>query len=490
MNVYLTTQQEYTIREAILNGRDYIVVPVTMMVEGVHQGSQGSLLHTAEELGKIPESWNGIPVTVGHPAVEGKFVSANSPEVLEQWAVGIIFNTIMNDVRLKSEAWFEKTKLQKYENLKDRINNGELIEVSVGVFSEDEIIEGVWNNERYIAIARNLRPDHLAILPNGTGACSIADGCGIRTNSKNMKDEEALKQLKQKGYVISELSVNESLLKLVEKIRAFIYQMDSDSVWYYVEDIEENSVIYSKSGKDIDSKLYKQGYAITADEKVTFVGDPIEVVRKVDYVTVQANENTEIKRTRKITNLKKEEQIMAEVKCTPCVAKKVNELIANASTNFAETDREWLETLEEAQLDRMVPKAAEPLVVNKETKITPEMAVNALKTGLKGEEDFINLMPANMQEQMRSALKLHSDHKSSLIDGILANTEEGTWTKEELGVYEVEKLEKIAKTAKVNQPEIQANYSGMSAGRNIHDNKAQDEVPAMEPTGITFNKKS
>ena len=78
MNVYLTTQQEYTTREAILNGREYIVVPVTMMVEGVHQGSQGSLLHTAEELGKIPESWNGIPVTVGHPAVEGKFVSANS----------------------------------------------------------------------------------------------------------------------------------------------------------------------------------------------------------------------------------------------------------------------------------------------------------------------------------------------------------------------------------------------------------------------------
>lgn len=485
MNIYEATIQEYVIREETLNGRQYIVVPVTMMMEGVHTGSHGALLHTAEELGKIPESWNGIPVTVGHPVIDGQPVSANSPSILEAWCIGIVFNTIMNDNRLKSEAWLEKTKLQNHENLNDRIANGEIIEVSVGVFSEDEIVEGKWHNESYVAVARNLRPDHLAILPNLTGACSVEDGCGIRTNSKNMKNEEALKQVKQLGYVISQLAVNQSLLALVEKVRSFVYQMDNDTAWYYVEDIEENSVIYSKSGKDIDSKLYKHGYAITADGNVTFVGEPIEVKRKVEYETVQTNEDTGINKS-KITNFKKEDQNMSDNKCTPCVAKKAGELIANKAVNFVETDREWLETLEEAQLDRMVPKTVEPTVVEKQMPITPEMAVNALKSGLKGEEDFIALMPTNMQEQMRSALKLHSDHKLSLVDGILANTDEGVWTKEELNAYEVGKLEKIAKTAGVRTNDVQANYSGMGAGSNIRTN-AQEEVPPMAPAGITFN---
>lgn len=497
MITYETTQKEYTVTEATLHGRSYIVVPVTMMVEGVHQGSHGALLHTAEELGKIPESWNGIPVTIGHPTVEGSPVSANSPSVLEEWAVGIVFNTIINDTRLKSEAWLDKEKLQRNVNLSNRIANGEIIEVSVGVFSEDELVEnGVWHNESYTAIARNLRPDHLAILPNQTGACSIADGCGIRINSKSMKDEEAVKQLKQQGYIVSELVVNESLLKLVEKVRSFVYQMDNDTTWHYVEDIEDNCVIYSKSGKDIESKLYKQGYAITANDKVTFVGDPVEVVRKVDYETVQTN-NAVIKRIRKITNFKKEE-VMENEKCTPCIEKKATELITNESTQFTEKDRGWLETLEEIQLDKMIPKEMTPEEKKKiedglkakmkvNATITPEMAINALKDALKGQDDFINLMPTNMQEQTRSALRLFQERKESLIESILTNTEDGTWTKEELGVYEVEKLEKIAKTAGVKQTTSPFNYSGMAAGTSIQDN-AKDDVPLMAPVGITFNK--
>lgn len=78
MQTYTSTNKEYEVREETLNGREYVVVPVTMMVEGVHSGSKGPLLHTSEELGKIPESWNGMPVTVDHPVVEGLPVSAHS----------------------------------------------------------------------------------------------------------------------------------------------------------------------------------------------------------------------------------------------------------------------------------------------------------------------------------------------------------------------------------------------------------------------------
>ena len=205
---------------------------------------------------------------------------------------------------------------------------------------------------------------------------------------------------------------------------------------------------------------------------------------------------------------------MSDAKCTPCVAKRVNALIANAETQFEETDREWLETLEEIQLDKFIPVMAKPsgtqaltpaeiaklspaelakwkkehaaFMQGNETTITPEMAVNALRDGLKGENDFINLMPKAMQEQTRSALRLFEERKTSLIDGIIANTEQDTWTKEELAVYEVEKLEKIAKTAGVKHAEVQVNYSGMGAGANLHDNAFAKDVPLMAPAGIEF----
>jgi hypothetical protein len=488
MQVYLTTQKEYTVREETLKGKTYVVVPVTMMVEGVHQGSHGALLHTAEELGKIPASWNGIPVTIGHPTVEGTPVSANSPEILEEWSLGIVFNTIMNSNKLKSEAWLEKDKLETNENLNSRISNGEIIEVSVGVFSEDEVAEGTWNNEQYVAIAKNLRPDHLAILPNQTGACSIADGCGIRTNqnTKIMDVSKTINELKQAGYFIPSIVVNseKGMMETIDALRELVRTKNvsssetSDNYKYcYLVEVFDSYLIYEESTSS-GYAYYKQNYQSNVSTKAfEFVGEPVEVERKVEYETVQTNNDTGIKRQRK-SNLKKEE-IMANEKCTPCIAKKVGELIANASTHFVEEDRAWLETLEEAQLDKMTPKASQ-----KET-ITPEMAVNALK--LNAEEDYIKLMPEPMQGQFRSALKVFADRKASLIDSIITNTEAGTWTKEELQDYQVEKLEKIAKTAGTKENLQANNFTVFGAGSTSLQNNVN--VPLLEPAGITFETK-
>jgi hypothetical protein len=112
-----------------------------------------------------------------------------------------------------------------------------------------------------------------------------------------------------------------------------------------------------------------------------------------------------------------------------------------------------------------------------------------LKEGLKTDEDWLKIMPSKTQEQMRSALKLHEDRKQALIQGILDNTEKDVWSKEELEVYEVEKLEKLAKTAGVKQEVAPLNYAGMAAGAGtkIQDN-AQDDIPLMAPAGIEFTK--
>jgi len=156
-----------------------------MMKEGVHSGSHGPLLHLSDELGRFTGAWNGIPVTIQHPEREGGYVSANSPDVIEQEKVGVVYNTLMDGGDLKSEVWFDEAKLQQIspETLRAIINRRPL-DVSVGVFTDDEESTGIWNGEEYSAIARNHRPDHLAVLPGAQGACSWADGCGIRLNKK------------------------------------------------------------------------------------------------------------------------------------------------------------------------------------------------------------------------------------------------------------------------------------------------------------------
>jgi hypothetical protein len=189
INVHFKEQTGYIPEFKEWDNRQHIIIPVVMMVEGVHNGNHGPVFHSIEELGRFVESWNGRPVTISHPKVDDKFVSANSPDVLSKWSVGHIFNTQVEDNKLKAEVWLdiERLKIVSPETFA-KIQNGTTIEVSLGIFTENEDIEGDWNGEAYLAVAHNYRPDHLALLPGEVGACSINDGCGLRVNVVTTSD--------------------------------------------------------------------------------------------------------------------------------------------------------------------------------------------------------------------------------------------------------------------------------------------------------------
>lgn len=182
-NIESILVNNYKVKIKNYEGRKHMVVPVVMMVEGVHSGSKGAIYHSEEELSKNIQSWNGIPVTIGHPKNDKGYISANSPEVV---SVGKIFNTCYSG-KLKAEAWIdiEKIGAQSMEAL-EYIKQGKALDVSVGVFSDDIEVNGRWgvDEESYVAKATNYRPDHLALLPGESGACSWNDGCGIRVNRR------------------------------------------------------------------------------------------------------------------------------------------------------------------------------------------------------------------------------------------------------------------------------------------------------------------
>jgi len=191
----------YEIREETHQGKKYMVVPVVMMTSDVHSGSHGPLLHLAEDLGKFPASWDGIPISIQHPQENGNIVSANQPHIIDNQVVGKVFNTRMDEGKLRAEAWIDQDAIQRISPEAFKyIQEGKPLDVSVGVFTEDEYSTGDYNGKHYEGIARNHRPDHLALLPGGTGACSWATGCGIRANaSEGDKMQTNIGRLKYDG---------------------------------------------------------------------------------------------------------------------------------------------------------------------------------------------------------------------------------------------------------------------------------------------------
>jgi hypothetical protein len=182
-------------RQEEWNGRQYLVVPLTMLVPGVLQGSKGPLLYPAEEVKKSPDDWNHIPIVVYHPMKDGKPVSARSPSILSKYGVGFVFHSRTDSKGvLKGEGWLDVEATRRVDkSVLDSVQLGKPIELSTGLFVDDEPApEGaIFNDHRgqrkYVGIARNYKPDHLAILPSGKGACSLADGCGVLINEAAME---------------------------------------------------------------------------------------------------------------------------------------------------------------------------------------------------------------------------------------------------------------------------------------------------------------
>lgn len=179
------------VRTETLDGREYLVFPGALITEGVHNGSCGPLYYPADEIQRGALAWNHKPILVQHPQLNGKPASSCDPRVLERQRVGFLLNTEWKG-KLRSELWVDKAKLGRVSpEALTRIQANQTMEVSTGLYTTDDPTPGTWNGEDYTAIARNHLPDHLALLPDRRGACSVKDGAGApRWNQRNEDSED------------------------------------------------------------------------------------------------------------------------------------------------------------------------------------------------------------------------------------------------------------------------------------------------------------
>lgn len=170
------------IRTALHEGREHIVVPVTALMQGVIHAVNAptSEFVPLSTLSIAPQGWNGRPTVHGHPVRNGKQVSANDPDILAAHGFGQIFKSRLEGDRLLMEAWVDPIRAAAVggDKFVARLQSGDPIEVSVGAYVTTEQREGDYQGKPYKAVWKEIVPDHLAFLPNGTGACSIEMGCG------------------------------------------------------------------------------------------------------------------------------------------------------------------------------------------------------------------------------------------------------------------------------------------------------------------------
>jgi hypothetical protein len=190
------------VREEELQGRAHLVAPVVLVKSMVLGEGPGAELLPGEEIVNSAERWlwEGRPVTIDHPMLNGQWASAGLLQAAEDSQIGTLRNVKADQqnmaVRLLGEAWIDVQLAQRLEKGVEVMNRlsqfkeasvppgTRPIEVSTGYWAELEQKGGVMNGRQYHGIERNIVPDHLAVLPDGIGKCSLADGCGLpRLNS-------------------------------------------------------------------------------------------------------------------------------------------------------------------------------------------------------------------------------------------------------------------------------------------------------------------
>lgn len=262
-------------RYELLDGKRYLVVPAVMATEGVHNGSEGPLYYSKSELGKNPEAWNHKPVVIYHPTLNGEGISACNPSVVKNQGVGILFNTGF-DGRLKTEVWLDMPKLKTVDNrVHTSVQNNEMVEISTGLFNDPDMTPGEWNGEKYNGSVKGIVPDHLAILPDQIGACSIKDGAGLLRNADNSSELSYEDLRTQLRILLKEMHEREEEVEGEDSYYDYFY--------CYVCDIFQTYAVY-----EADGNLYSIKYKIK-DGRVSLSGQQEPVYRKVTYITASGD---------------------------------------------------------------------------------------------------------------------------------------------------------------------------------------------------------
>lgn len=417
---------------------EYIVTPVRMLKEGVLNGSLGPIFYPQKLIDSKPEIWNQMPIVINHPKKDGQYVSARQPSVLEASSVGFVFNTEGKDGNLDAEAWFAVNRLKSISiETYDKIRLGEKVEVSTGLDLDRLAVNGEYNGVEYHSTASNFRPDHLAILLDEKGACSIPD-CGLNVNKRSKEEVNSnlalqlLQKVAMRLGVVGNSSPKESkqeetvdMSKLTEKQRKEL-----------VDNIIGNCSCGDKDGAQVFTEESREVLNSFEDEQLNKLHSHFELA---------ANHRKVAEASQKGFDLAFEED---GVKYT------VNE------------EGKLVKTVEKTP-----DKAGEGNVVNKDIKPTIK--------------EYLDNAPSELKQLIVPALNYQNKRRTEIVEKILANSR-NKWGKEKLESMDMEDLEAVLGLIDDGQdsysPQSYLGAPGLAANMGPAEREDLLESPELEYT--------
>ena len=521
MRIFVNRSVGSILREETINGRRHVVVPMVPLRVGVHQGvtadmEPGAATYYPEtSLRASTPRLEGIPVTVMHPAAEGQLVSAHSPQG-QSFVVGWVTTPRFVNGHPYAEAVIDYERLSSSSpQTLEMLQTGSPMDVSVGISgAQAQEASGLWNGETYNEVLSDIEFDHVALLPGRRGACSWADGCGVRVNVCGCTDQQETSEHKEEPTmnlktILTTLLRRPSepsaptapvnpLAALADRI---IADMDNDFaatdrdfllglsekqlVWLANEvslsDIERQLSIFVNS---LDTPQYinyyrdaypQAGYFIYETQvrnAMTGVTTARQLYKRTFEVAAETGKVTIADDAQAVTEQRTYVPVAPSTANTqPCQTNEGNgsmskdqiiaNLIACDRTPFSEANRPALSTLDESTLKLLhadnfkgkveAPPAAPPVAPTVANAQPPAPEAPKAKTV----QEYLDAAPPEIRDVLGEAYADREASKANLIEQLVAN--KAPFTKEELQAKNLPELRKLGLMAKID---VAPDYSG------------------------------
>lgn len=275
------------IRRETYNGKPHFVVPSYTLPENV---VMNDILYPAEEIDAHYKGLEGTLAPLGHPTLDGQFVSAMSAEGINAGHIGA-FNRNVQKVgnRIYLEKWIDievanstakgKRVIERLEAL-ERGDTTQPIHTSVAIFIERIAAA---SNAGYKWIAKFIQMDHDAILLDEPGAATPEQGVGLMVNAD---DAKAL-------HVNTGALVGESYRDKERRLQAMAKKQFPGIEWLYVADFTDTHAVIVKDGATFMHAYNAEGFAIEGTEvKEQSFWTPVVNWAKKVFATAGASSTT------------------------------------------------------------------------------------------------------------------------------------------------------------------------------------------------------
>ncbi|MDX0623056.1 hypothetical protein GOD36_25800 [Sinorhizobium medicae] len=325
------------VRKEKRNGRDVVIVPSATLPDNI---IMNGIMYPADEIEKSYVSLNRTPAPLGHPTINGKFVSARDPEGINLGYIGAwnenvrrengrVFLDKVIDVEVANRSPGGKEVLAAIEK-------GEPVHTSTGLIAN---LEAVSNASDHKHIARNIQFDHDAILLNESGAATPEQGVGMLVNANG--EQEEIEVINSSLTEEADREIDWAGTRLVEALR----RRENIGIWDKVKAAIMEAVgsgrVPSTNRKEDDMPVSDEQFKSLSDEVKTLsesmakIGDTIgaAVANAVKPLVDAQNEMVANQKTKE--EAEKAELVVKVVKANVLSESAAKELTLNALKELA-----------------------------------------------------------------------------------------------------------------------------------------------------------